>query len=111
MHSPADLEIALVLSPDTASAWTWARWLPHLRSPVADTVELGEALVHDLLEEVARRAAESKSPDRPWSGPSLVLLFDETLGIAGLSRLLETGPAVGITAICLSGDRAGDPRR
>ncbi len=109
LHSPADLEIALVLAPDTASAWTWARWLPQLRSPVADTVELGAALVHDLLEEVARRAAELTSTDRPWSGPSIVLLFDETLGIAGLLRLLETGPAVGITAICLSGDRSERP--
>lgn len=29
-HSPDDLEVVLVLSPHSAPAWAWTRWLPHV---------------------------------------------------------------------------------
>src|SRR3954465_14678472 len=47
-HSPAEVELAFLLGPDRVSAWSWARWLPHLRGRVAGTSDGWSALAADV---------------------------------------------------------------
>ena len=109
LQSPADLELALLLSDDCAPAWTWARWLPHLADRIAETAERRQAMVSRLLAVVDERQA-GRGSDQPasWAGCWTVLVVDRTgalADLAGLARLLQDGPSVGITAICLDEDQ------
>ncbi len=104
LHSPADLDLILLLSDDTAPAWTWARWLPHLRSRVARTADDRAALVADLLRLIDGRLASRQLDPAGWPGPWTVLVIDRSGALAdvpGLARVLAAGAAVGITALCL----------
>ncbi|MEP6598822.1 MAG: FtsK/SpoIIIE domain-containing protein [Actinomycetota bacterium] len=104
LHSPADLDLALLLSDGAAPAWTWTRWLPHLGSRVAITPEERQGMVARLLELVDGRRTEVGRADQVWAGRWLILVLDRSGALAelpGLARLLSTGPAVGVTAVCL----------
>ena len=104
MHSPADLDLVLLLSDGAAQAWTWARWLPHLRGRVASTPDERSALVAQLLRFVDERLAARQLDPGGWPGPWTVLVVDRSGALAdipGLARLLAAGPAAGITAVCL----------
>src|SRR5699024_5576768 len=46
LHSPVDLDMTLLTSPDGEADWHWARWLPHLRSDDGDA-ELAQVGVDD----------------------------------------------------------------
>ena len=103
-HSPAEVELVVLLSDDATDGWRWARWLPHLRT-VARTDDERRSLVSALLSEVDSRSAGCTSPDatttkRPWT----VLLLDRAGSLSdlpGLADLLARGPAVGLTGLCL----------
>ena len=104
MHSPADLDLVLLLSDGAAQAWTWARWLPHLRGQVASTPDERPALVAQLLRLIDQRLATRQLDPDGWPGPWTVLVVDRSGALAdipGLARVLAGGPATGITAICL----------
>ncbi len=104
LHSPADLEIALLLSDDADPAWNWARWLPHLNRRVAATPDERRALVDELGYLVEQRLTARRLDPDGWAGRWLVLVVDragELSAEPGLSALLAAGPAAGITAICL----------
>ncbi len=104
LHSPADLEIALMFSDDADAAWSWARWLPHLNRRVATTSEQRRALVGDLAGLVEQRLSARQLDPVGWPGRWLVLVVDRAGALIdqpGLSALLAAGPAVGLTAICL----------
>jgi DNA segregation ATPase FtsK/SpoIIIE, S-DNA-T family len=105
LHSPADLQLAMLLSPGAASSWAWSRWLPHLTRSPATTPDERQALVADLGVLVEQRSAGRPDP-AGWSGPWLVLIVDRAGELSdqlGLSALLTAGAAVGITAICIDG--------
>ena len=114
LTSPADVELALLLSDD--GSWTWARWLPHLRGRLARTPAERNALVAELAELVQsrrelgiRHGAAGAQPvgrrRRTWDGPHLVVVLDGGEAPAGLGAVLADGLDVGITALCLH-DRA-----
>jgi S-DNA-T family DNA segregation ATPase FtsK/SpoIIIE len=104
LHSPADLDLVLLLSDEVAPAWTWARWLPHLRERVACTADDRTILTAGLLRLIDERLAERQLNPQGWSGRWTVLVVDRSGALAdvpGLARVLAAGPAVGITAVCL----------
>ncbi len=104
LHSPADLELALLVSDDAGQAWTWARWLPHLRGRVAARCDERHAMVADLARLVEQRLADRKLDPGGWTGRWTVLVVDscgELADVAGLARVLAAGPAAGVTAICI----------
>ncbi len=101
--SPADLELALLLSDAAAAQWSWVRWLPHLTRAPATTAAGRRAMIADLGALLEQRLARRREP-RAWTGPWLVVLVDravESSDQPGLSDILMAGPAVGITAICV----------
>lgn len=105
--SPADVEIAVLLSDDAGSCWTWMRWLPHLRGRIATTAAEREQLCADLADLItARRRASAPQPS--W----LVLIVDRLCGLGDLPALatvLDAGPAARVTAVCLDDRESGLP--
>lgn len=104
LHSPAEVRVVLLLSDAAAPAWTWARWLPHLRGDVATTAEQRAATVAELSRMVADRLANRPHDPSGWTGQWIVLLVDRAGALAdvpGLAQILAAGAAVGVTAICV----------
>ncbi|WAX56143.1 FtsK/SpoIIIE domain-containing protein [Jatrophihabitans cynanchi] len=95
-HPPAQLRLALLLSPASEPGWRWARWLPHLGGRVATAPGEHAALVAEL----ARAAAQ---PGR------LVLVVDRHGVLAdtpGLPDLLAAGTT---SALCVDEREAALP--
>jgi S-DNA-T family DNA segregation ATPase FtsK/SpoIIIE len=112
LHSPSDLDLAVLLSDDAAPAWTWTRWLPHLGDRIAHTRRRRTALLNQLQKTIASRASLGSAARPGWSGRWLVVLVDRVSALhdePGLNQLLAAGPAVGITAICLDEDERALP--
>jgi S-DNA-T family DNA segregation ATPase FtsK/SpoIIIE len=106
-HSPAELEFAFLLSAERAGAWSWVRWLPHVRGRVAASAEQQQSLVAQLAALVDQRRAAHLTGPRGWAGPWLVVVADRTADVAdipGLGGLLAVGAAAGITAVCVEQD-------
>jgi S-DNA-T family DNA segregation ATPase FtsK/SpoIIIE len=104
--SPADLEIAVLLSP--GSGWTWLRWLPHVRDRIACTGREHDILVRELAELAQLR--RDTAAHVPWRGSWLLVLVAArpASGIAArLSATLAGAVAIGITALFLP-DHAGE---
>jgi DNA segregation ATPase FtsK/SpoIIIE, S-DNA-T family len=104
LHSPADVELALLLDAGGCERWAWARWLPHLRATVAACAEEWTALVAAVTAVIDERCREPAAGGGRWSGRWLVLVIDRAgrlSEVPGLSELLVRGASVGITAICL----------
>ncbi|MDT4949940.1 MAG: segregation ATPase FtsK/SpoIIIE, family, partial [Pseudonocardiales bacterium] len=68
LHSPGDVELALLLSAEGAPGWTWARWLPHLGDRVAICPDEWQSLIADLTAVVEQRRAVLRLDPRGWSG-------------------------------------------
>ena len=118
-HSPRHLRL-VVLSATSGRDWEWARWLPHLadesgsaRLQVAVEATQLRSRVDELLALLERRLdARAPGVDRPWTGPTVVVLLDGAAALRrqpGVARLLAEGPAVGIRALCVEGDRVALP--
>ena len=107
-HSPCDLALVVLATPEHAADWSWAQWLPHLVSgPMRGA---GRAMVGFDATQVDARVAELMTllearlelGDRP--GHDVVVVFDGARAlrsVPGVATLLQDGPAVGIHGICL----------
>jgi S-DNA-T family DNA segregation ATPase FtsK/SpoIIIE len=107
LHSPADVRVVLLFADAAASAWTWARWLPHVQGNVAVTAAQRAATVGELSQVVADRRAHRQHMPDGWTGPWIILVVDRAGALAdvpGLAQVLATGRTVGVTAICLDED-------
>ncbi len=112
LHSPTDVELALLLSADRADEWSWARWLPHLRGRVAVDAAAWPAFVNDLTVRIGARRQDRRRDPGGWAGPWLVLVIDRAAALAevpGLTVLLDGGSSVGLTAICIDAELRGLP--
>lgn len=126
LHSPAELEMVLIISPEQAGSaerhaerWAWARWLPHLRN--AEGVG-ARARVGVDEDSVARRVnelvdlVESRTPGegrrRAAAGTQVLVVLDGAHALRlrpGMVRVLRQGPAVGIRFVCVDADRTSLP--
>lgn len=107
LHSPADVQLASVLSAGEVSDWTWLKWLPHSTSehaPVAAELLTGaekpsSSLVAALEELVELRL---EADDRPAAWPTSVVVLigsDPPVDRARLVALAERGPSAGVYTI------------
>ena len=119
LHSPEDLTIAAAVGDRALS--DWIKWLPHSRSVVSPlpgphvvtTTADADALLRRLLEVVDFRRAggEREVVARRW--PWIVAVLDARLtpDPAGVARLLDACPSVGISVIWLADTAAEVPRQ
>nr|WP_130014375.1 FtsK/SpoIIIE domain-containing protein [Serinicoccus sediminis] len=118
LHSPVDLDMTLLTSPEGEADWHWARWLPHLRADEGDP-ELAQVGVDDettarriaeLAGELERRLEVADSGSFSSKGvvfPPLLVVLDGSRRLRllpGMVTLLQRGPSVGITFLCLDED-------
>ncbi|MEQ1700633.1 MAG: FtsK/SpoIIIE domain-containing protein [Ilumatobacteraceae bacterium] len=117
LHSPAEVVLCALISPDHAPGWEWLKWLPHTSSDhcplgveqlaVSNTAPLVAALDDFVAQrEAARRGSESKAPV-----PRVVLLVDDTASMdrAQVVDLMERGGSVGVHLIWFANSQAQLP--
>ncbi|MBR7831820.1 cell division protein FtsK [Actinospica durhamensis] len=115
LHSPHGVRIAILTDPDRAADWEWLRWLPHLRSPYAPVLLIGndpETVGYRLSEltgTLARRQEAAKSPmgRAVFADPDLVVLVDgarRMRDLPGMMQLLAEGPRMRMFFICVDGE-------
>ena len=111
LHAPEDLGITILSGPHQAGAWSWARWLPHVRDRDGRCVaRIGssEAAVARLAGEVSalideRLAARRPGEDRP-DRPAHLVVVDGAYQLGALptvTKILRRGPEVGVVAVCI----------
>ncbi|MGX7679206.1 FtsK/SpoIIIE domain-containing protein [Jatrophihabitans sp. DSM 45814] len=106
LHSPRELTLCAFLSHQQQD-WRWLRWLWSASAGVRDiaTDTAGhQRLLADLLARITDRENGRPADRGGWEGPWTVVLIDRARdfgSMPGLRTLLEDGPAVGITALCI----------
>ncbi|HEX3334358.1 MAG TPA: FHA domain-containing protein, partial [Acidimicrobiales bacterium] len=110
-HAPADLSITVLSGASQEEAWSWARWLPHVRPDGARcTAQIGSTdataalLASELAELLEGRlhAEAARLLGRTEQAHLVVLDGAYRLGsIPAVARLLRNGPGVGISFICI----------
>jgi S-DNA-T family DNA segregation ATPase FtsK/SpoIIIE len=110
-HGPADLALALVLTPRSAPHWDWAKWLPHLADragapQVADSEAAALALLRRLAEPptpapggaaLAPRPGPKEAPQR-----TLVVVDSDALLTGQAASLLGRATRLGARAVVLA---------
>ncbi|MEO7260545.1 MAG: FtsK/SpoIIIE domain-containing protein [Jatrophihabitantaceae bacterium] len=99
LHSPRDLSVVAFLDGEIAD-WRWLRWADATVKAVTTEPDGHRLLLSNLLGVIADRRAAGGT----WSGSQIVVLLDRASGLAaldGLRLMLEEGPAVGVTAVCV----------
>ncbi|MDH2413243.1 FtsK/SpoIIIE domain-containing protein [Nocardioides sp. CER19] len=121
LHSPADLDMVLLTDTAASPAWSWVRWLPHMRADLGDS-ELAHVGVDDesvslriaeLLRMLDERTAAASDRSSLSAGrgatpaqPVLVVLDGarRLRLLPGVPQLLQEGPAVRMYFLCLDAD-------
>jgi S-DNA-T family DNA segregation ATPase FtsK/SpoIIIE len=101
LHSPRDLSVVALLDGELAD-WRWLRWAGGTVKAVATEPEGHRRLLNNLLGLITDRRTGHAGDS--WSGHRIVVLLDRSSGLAaldGLRLMLELGPAVGVTAVCV----------
>jgi S-DNA-T family DNA segregation ATPase FtsK/SpoIIIE len=109
LHSPAEFVVAAFASAQSAQDWEWLAWLPHTTSAhspltqrhLASTIETATALVSELEELLAARAAKDAD-----AGPAILVLVedDHPVDRSRLVELAEHGWEHGIHVLWLAAD-------
>lgn len=119
LHSPEDLVVAGVVSSERQLRH-WLQWLPHTRSAgsplgidhLATTREGGTELLYDLAEIAEERTSGREGNlDRRW--PWLLVVLDSSVVADGgvTARLLDAGPAAGVTVLWMCESEDEVPRQ
>ncbi len=110
LHGPADLDVAIVTSPDRVAEWEWAKWLPHLRLGGAPVI-LSEP--DAIAEWVTGAAGHRLISSSPWPSAHLTLLVLDDANVwqrrnSPLRTVLASPPAE-LRVIALCGDPSSAP--
>jgi S-DNA-T family DNA segregation ATPase FtsK/SpoIIIE len=120
LHSPTDLQIVVLSDPSGGPAWSWVRWLPHVRRGDESDVLAGigaddetiAGRIAELLAVVEARNAALADSGGPFARPGrslapLLVVLDGARRLRllpGLISLLRDGPALGLVFVCLDAD-------
>lgn len=114
LHSPAELSLLAIASPQATLAWDWIKWLPHVESEyspidgtaLANTVGSIDPLVSKLTDLLNLRLAD-ESPTFPVV--VVVVEDDAPFTRSQLVQLAEHGSNVGIHVIWMANSTAELP--
>ena len=112
-HAPDDLAIAVLTGEHQQQAWSWARWLPHLRAEDSrvlvrigntDTSVVRVASGLAAMVDERLRARELAGERGGREDPLVLVVLDGAYRLGAypaVTRLLRHGPEVGVVAIAL----------
>ena len=117
LQTPRDTSVYVLTDSHSVENWSWLSWLPHARPSFgqdssimigndAETLGRRVAELGQIID--ARRRESAGSKGRTWSDPDVVVVVDgarRLRALPGLIRILKDGPAVGVYAVCIDGDR------
>ena len=107
LHSPRDVTVTVLTTPDTEADWDWLRWLPHARQPGshpslvrvandADSTRQRLAELTAVLESRRPGTFAGRRPARPQTTDIIVLDGSYQLRMSfDLAALLQEGLAAG----------------
>ncbi|MFI1397987.1 FtsK/SpoIIIE domain-containing protein [Streptomyces sp. NPDC020681] len=114
LHSPKDLVIHVITTGEAGEdAWTWVRWLPHVRQRSGDTLtsigtdtETSARRVAELTALISARTAAARERGSAREPDVLVVLDGarRLRSLPGVVQILRDGPAVGVHALCLDSE-------
>jgi S-DNA-T family DNA segregation ATPase FtsK/SpoIIIE len=114
LHSPADLRIVVLADQAAEQDWSWVRWLPHVRPDVDSGVlaavgsdeETTARRLTELVGELEARQEAAATKQGVRFDPILVVLDGarSLRLLGGMVPLLRSGPAYGMTFVCLDDD-------
>ncbi|MGA2837727.1 MAG: FtsK/SpoIIIE domain-containing protein [Acidimicrobiales bacterium] len=103
LHSPAEVVVASVASPPSASQWEWLKWLPHVSSPgspisgehLAASPASCLNLVAMIEELIDQRSANSEGQSSSTDGGWVVLLVNDDAPVdrSRLTEIAHRGPS------------------
>lgn len=110
LHAPDDLSVTVLTGPNQRAAWSWARWLPHVRDAsgryvarIASTPESVARLAGEVAAEIddrlGRPAHRAAAP-----APAHLVIVDGAYHLGALpavTRILRLGPEAGVVSICI----------
>lgn len=120
LHSPAELVIAALVTPQWSSELAWLKWMPHTSSPqsplpgvhLADGAASGVALLSALEELVATRLAASRSkPNRRGAYAQDDAALERGADVGTSSTVAGTKSAIPAVVVLISGDVGLDRAR
>ena len=106
LHSPRDLTLCLLVNGPSAD-WHWLRWLETTVSAIAVRPDEHLLLIRELADQITGRLGALRGSDGRWRGAWTVVIIDPARCAAaapGLRTLLEDGPKVGVSALCVDDD-------
>ena len=111
LHSPVDVSVTVLTSPEAADDWAWLRWLPHARQPTGhdvlvrignDSASISSRVAELVAVLQAQREDIGVGQGSPRMRHLVVLDGSHRLHLeTDLGRLLREGPAAGIYFLCL----------
>ncbi|WP_433224026.1 FtsK/SpoIIIE domain-containing protein [Dactylosporangium sp. CS-047395] len=114
LHSPRDVRVVVLTTPERSEGWGWVRWLPHLRpaggggahAAIGNDPESIANRVAELVAQVqARQRALGSSMGRAmFTDPDLLVVVDGARAlrdVPGMVQILADGPRVRIFSVCL----------
>jgi DNA segregation ATPase FtsK/SpoIIIE, S-DNA-T family len=108
LHSPAEVVVAGLASPQTAVNWDWLKWTPHQSSPhsplTGPHLVVGRGACLNLVAEIEALIEQRRSGDTEAQGDEavrVVLLVEDDAAIerSRLTEIAEHGSAFGVSVI------------
>lgn len=95
LHSPRELAIFGVFSPNNASRWDWLKWLPHCVGP-EDRLAADRTSAVRMIESMLSRAREQDPTTT--AAPATLLILDDAAGVprASLNELISTDSTISL---------------
>lgn len=107
LHAPGEVAVAIAMSQETASDWTWASWLPH-----ADRGRVGVPFPLLARSDTELDALADGIVERGSSRPVIALVVDRpNPDLARWARALDVGLGGGCVVIWLAEHRRDLPNR
>ena len=130
-HAPTDVRLAGLLDSRTASQWEWAKWLPHVRDPLAGdgfgrtrrTITADESWFFSGLETLMAPRRETRSRTAALAGPlqdtgrlpveRVVIVVEDwhparAIGTP-LAEAIEEATTLGLCVVLLAAERSDLP--
>jgi len=112
LHSPADLDLVLITDQPHSAGWRWLRWVPAAASTIAVTTQQRQQIAEDLQRMLRERKQRHPRVDWSWSSRWTVVIIDPAILVTelpGIADLIEHGPEIGVTVICIADDHRSLP--